>query len=75
MEAGLIALIVLAAIGCLLLGVNIIKMKSKDVSIQGTLNVDCRDSENGPCLFLALDVPVEEVASKKKVLFDVRIIK
>lgn len=75
MEAGLIALIVLAAIICLLLGVNIVRSTSKADSVHGTLNVDCRDSENGPCLFLALDVPIEEVTSKKQVLFDVRIIK
>lgn len=75
MEAGLIALIVLAAIICLLLGVNIVRTKAKHNCVQGTLNVDCRDSENGPCLFLALDVPIEEVTTKKQVLFDVRIIK
>ena len=75
MEAGLIALIVLAAIICLLLGVNIVRTKTKPNGVQGTLNVDCRDSENGPCLFLALDVPIEEITAKKQVLFDVRIIK
>lgn len=75
MEAGLIALIVLSAIICLLLGVNIVRTKAKSNGVQGTLNVDYRDTENGPCLFLALDVPIEEVASQKQVTFDVHIIR
>lgn len=77
MEAGLIALIVLVVI----LGVGTVvymltrKAGSKSRSTIGILHVTCRDSDGEPGLFLALNVPVEEIISEKQVLLDVNVIR
>lgn len=75
MEAGFIALIVIAAVICVLAVVYVVKTKTKRQGIQGTLNIDCSDPESYPYLYLSLDVPISEVASQKRASFDVNVIR
>lgn len=75
MEAGFIALIVIAAVICVLAVVYVVKTKTKQRGIQGVLNIDCSDPESYPYLYLSLDVPISEVASQKRASFDVNVIR
>ena len=78
MEAGFIAMIVIAAVICVLAVVYVVKTKTKRQGIQGiqgTLNIDCSDPESYPYLYLSLDVPISEVASQKRASFDVNVIR
>lgn len=74
MEAGFTALI---SIACLVIGllVGMISKRSAQPTrpVQGILNVDCTIPEEGPGLFLALTVPVDDIVSSKQVTFDVRV--
>ncbi len=74
MEAGFVALISIASliIG-LLIGVFSKRSAKPMRTAQGILNVDCTSPEDGPGLFLALNVPVDEIVTSKQVTFDVRI--
>lgn len=73
MEAGFIALIVLTAIICIVAGIHIEKARVKRRDVSGVLNVIYSDLE--PQLFLQLEVPIEDVVSRKQATFDVNIIR
>jgi hypothetical protein len=75
MGAGLIAVIVVLAIICVVAGVWFERIRVKRQGIHGTLNVDCSDPHNGTGLFLALDVPISDVVSRKRVVFNVSVIR
>lgn len=81
MKSGFIALLVLVAIGCLIIGFIIGRLRTKrkyssDTQYtQGALNVDCIDPEFEPGLFLRLTVPVKDIVSRDYVKFDVNILK
>ena len=75
METGFIALIVLTAIICTAVGVLIGRSTTKPRGPQGIINVDCDDQGKGPELFLALTVPIADVVSRKRVIFDVNVIR
>lgn len=75
MEAGFIVLVaVLFAVLCFVSGVITGKMRNKTDDSQGILNVDCSDPADGAYLYLELNVPIAEVADRKRATFDVRII-
>lgn len=80
MEAGFIALLALTliigvAVG-LLIGKKIAERRyiNETQYTQGTLDVDCSDSEFGPSLFLGLAVPVKDVIKRKYITFDVNVL-
>lgn len=76
MEVGfVIAAIVLVAIVFTAVGIHIGKTRTNRSHVQGILNIDIGDPENGPGLFLSLDVPIEEVASRKQAVFSVNVIR
>ena len=75
MEAGFIALIVLVAIVCTLVGIYIGKTRTQQQGVQGVLNVDRSDPQYAPELFLALTVPIEDIVSQKHVVFSVNVIR
>lgn len=75
MEAGFIALVILTAIVCTVVGIHIGKKKAIRRDVQGVLNVDCGDPEGSPYLFLQLDVPIEEVVNLKQATFVVHVLK
>ena len=78
MEAGFVALLVLTAIICIVVGIHIEKARTRrrnEKSVQGVLNVICDEHEGMPQLFLQLIVPVEDVINQKQTTFDVNVIR
>lgn len=76
MEAGFISAFVVGIIIGIAIGVFIGKMiASRPSRTHGILNVDCSDLEDGPYLFLELNVPINEVVSQKQTIFDVNVTK
>ena len=75
MEAGFVALLILTAIICLVVGIHIGKRKAIRRDVQGVLNIDCGDPEASPYLFLQLEVPIEDVIVLKRATFDVNVLK
>lgn len=78
METGMIVLMVVSALIGLLVGVflgkRIIKRK-ETVGIQGILNVDCSDPNSDPGLWLQLEVPIEDIATREQAIFIVKLIR
>lgn len=75
MEAGFIMFVILTAIICTVVGIHIGKKKAIRQDIQGVLNVDYDYLEGNPYLFLQLEVPIEEIVSRKQAVFDVNVIR
>lgn len=75
MEAGFVALLILTAIVCTVVGMHIGKKKTIRQDIKGVLNVDCSDPESNPYLFLQLEVPIEDVINLKQASFVVHVLK
>lgn len=75
MEAGFVALLILTAIVCTVVGIHIGKKKRVRQDVKGVLNVDCSDPESIPYLFLQLEVPIEDVIELDKATFVVRVLK
>lgn len=80
MEPGFIALIVITAVIGVVVGFIFGKKTAKRQYLsdtqytQGTLNIDCGDSEFEPGIFLALGVPVMDVITRKYVNLDVNVL-
>lgn len=73
METGIIALIVGFLIG---LPLGYYRAKKRNTSgLQGVLNVDCRDANLTPGLWLQLDVPIEDVTSQEQATFIVKVLR
>lgn len=74
MEAGFVALVILTAVICTMVGIHIGKRKAIRRDVQGVLNVDRGDSESSPYLFLQLTVPIEDVINRKQTTFVVNVL-
>lgn len=77
METGIVVLMVTAALIGLLVGAVIAghQAKRKEAAgMQGVLNIDCSDPSSSPGLWLQLDVPIEDVTSRERATFVVRVI-
>lgn len=76
MEAGIVALIAIAmlAIGCII-GIFIVGRKTPEPETHGTIYVYYKETANGPSLLLDYNVPIDDIASRKQVLFDVSVIR
>ena len=75
MEAGFIALVILTAVVCMIVGIHIGKSKAVRRDLQGVLKFDCSAPESNPYLYLQLEVPIEEVVNLKKATFGVNVLK
>ena len=79
MEAGFIAFTMFAMIIGILLGVLIRALierkRSKKVETQGDIYVYYGESGDGPSLLLDYSVPIDDIASRKRVLFNVIVIR
>ena len=81
MEAGFVLLMAFASILSILIGVfigkNLVNRRYlQDTAFtQGTLNLDCSESDNEPVLFLGLGVPISEIHSRKYITLDVNVIR
>ena len=70
--------LVFVAIACGIIGLTVglvigRNRKAKDET-RGILHVDSSESANSPGLYLTLTVPIDDVVSRKHVLFDVNVI-
>jgi len=75
MEAGFITLVVVAAIVGILIGVCVEKAKTRKVETQGDIYVYYKKPDEGPSLLLDYGVPISDIVSRDKVLFNVIVIK
>ena len=80
MEPGFIVLIVVMTVIGVVAGFIIGKKTTEHRYLrdtqytQGTLNIDCSDSEFEPGIFLGLGVPVKDVITRKYITLDVNVI-
>lgn len=74
MEAGFIALAVVMTVLGIVFGMFVERSKIKRRETQGILNI-AYDEHDAPGLFLALSVPVEDIASKKLAIFSVNVLR
>ena len=78
METGFIVLLIVAPIILVLgivLGITLGKTKKPTVDSYGVVYVDYSDPTRDPILYLGVGVTIDEIASQKRVAFDVDIIK
>ena len=73
METGIAIGIALLAALSIALGMYFERRRQSNLEPQGTLNVDYSDPEDGPYLFLELKVPIADVVSRERVIFDVNV--
>ena len=74
MEAGYIILAIVTGIIGVLIGVNIERRNARTLETQGTIYAYYGDADNDPSLLLEYNVPISDIASRKRVLFDVSVI-
>lgn len=76
MEAGFVIMIaVFTMVIGILIGMVIKKPSPTKGGTQGVIYAYYHEGENKPSLLLEGNVPVEEIASRKQVLFDVVVVK
>lgn len=73
MEAGFVLLMIAMVFIGVVVGVFIERHKTDTKRSNGILNVDYSDPVDGPYMFLKLTVPIEDVVSSKRVIFDVEV--
>ena len=72
MEAGFVALMVVAGVIVgIAIGMNIGSIRASSSKTQGIIHADYSDPEDGPYLFLEPTVPIMDIVSRKRVMFDV----
>jgi hypothetical protein len=75
MEAGFITLIAILAFAVgVTVGIFITRVERSQSDSQGVLYVNC-DAPEGQGLFLVQEVATTDIASRKRVMFDVHVIK
>lgn len=74
MEAGIIVAIVIAVAVGLVIGMCIERSKTNKVESQGIIYVYCGNQGDMPSLLLEYGVPIDDIVSRKRVIFDVNVI-
>ena len=75
METGFISLILAVAFVCVFIGIVIGKRSVRNDEIHGSIYVYQDDVGTAPSLFLEYNTSIENIASRKQVVFDVKIVK
>ena len=75
METGYIILTIVGLVMGVLIGLLINKSKWKPNKSQGTIYAYYGDAGEGPSLLLEYSVPIDDIASRKHVAFDVKVIR
>lgn len=75
MELGIISLLLIAGVIGVIAGMRIERSKTRKVETQGVIYVYCGDHENKPSLLLEYAVPIDDIISRNRVIFDVNIVK
>ena len=74
METGFIILVIVAMIVGVIIGFIIGKARRKPDDTQGVIYAYYDDQSDKPSLLLEYSVPIDDIASRKRVTFDVTII-
>lgn len=74
METGYIILAIITAVIGVLFGMRVERSKSNSSETQGTIYAYYGDSDSNPSLLLEYNVPISDIASRKRVLFNVVVI-
>ena len=75
MEAGIIAVLFFVFVLGIAIGFVIEKSKSAKTDTQGIIYVYCRDAESSPSLLLEYGVPIDDIMSRKRVVFEVKVVR
>ena len=75
MELGIMLIMLLVLVSGFLIGVIVERFRSGKGETQGVVYVYCGESENKPSLLLEYYVPIEDITSRKQVVFDVDVIR
>ena len=75
MEAGFIAWIVVSILVGIVIGMNIKSFKTNNNETQGIIYAYYGETGSGPSLLLEYSVPIDDIASRKRVTFDVTVIR
>lgn len=76
MEAGIIVIVILGVLASgVVIGTFIERSRIRKVDSQGTIYVYLDSTANKPSLLLEYAVPIEDIVSRKQVLFDVTIVR
>lgn len=75
MEAGFVVLMIAAAVIGIVIGVCVEKRRTKRTKTKGDIYVYYGSPSEDPSLLLDCSVPISDIASQKRVLFNVVIIK
>ena len=76
METGFAVLFVLIGIVAgIIIGIFIAKLRNNPEGTQGTIYAYFNDPESNPSLLLEYSVPIDDIASRKQVTFDVMVIR
>lgn len=75
MEPGMVALLAITmVIVGIVVGVLFERIRKKPNETQGVIYAYYSDSESNPSLLLEYSVPIDDIASRKRVAFDVTVI-
>lgn len=74
METGFVILAVVTLVLCATVGILIAKLTKRPEETQGTIYAYYSDSASNPSLLLEQSVPINDIASRKQVIFDVVVI-
>ena len=75
MEAGFIVVVLLALVTGIAIGFVIGRGRKKPNESQGILYAYCREDDAQPSLLLEGTAPINEITSRKQVIFDVVVIR
>jgi hypothetical protein len=72
METGLAVLMIVVGLAVgIVIGLFIASVRTRKTKTQGIIHADYSDPEDGPYLFLEPSVPITDIVSHKRVVFDV----
>ena len=75
MEAGIIAIIFCVLTAGIIVGMFIGRSITNEAESQGIIYVYCDGQGDNPSLLLEYAVPIDDIISRKRVIFDVNVIR
>jgi hypothetical protein len=75
MEAGITLLVIVAVVSGIAFGIYIGKTMLKQTETQGVIYVYASKTNEQPSLLLEYAVPIDDIMARKRVLFDVKIVR
>ena len=75
MELGIVLLVIIAVVIGIVFGMYIEKTKNNKDETQGIIYACYYEPGSSPSLLLEYSVPIDDIASRKRVIFDVTVIR